>query len=254
MLFDSHAHIDDEKFAGEQALVVQRAVDNGVTRLINVGSDIESSAKSVELAEEYSQIWAAVGIHPHEAEKVSEGDYDKLIEWSKLPRVVAIGEIGLDYYYDLSPRDVQKMVFIRQLRLARQCDLPVIIHDRDAHGDTLAIIKNEGRGVRGVVHCFAGSWEMAQELLKLGWYIGVDGPVTFKNAAKLPEVIKKIPLERLLIETDSPYLTPVPLRGRRNEPAYVKYVAEHVAKLRGIETAEFARMTTHNACTLFGIK
>lgn len=254
MLFDSHAHIDDEKFAGEQALVVQRAVASGVTRLINVGSDIESSAKSVELAEKYSQIWAAVGIHPHEAEKVSDGDYDKLMEWSKLSRVVAIGEIGLDYYYDLSPRDIQKTVFIRQMKLARQCNLPVIIHDRDAHGDTLAIIKNEGRGVQGVVHCFAGSWEMAQELLKLGWYIGVDGPVTFKNVAKLPEVIKKIPLERLLIETDSPYLTPVPLRGKRNEPAYVKYVAEHVAKLRGIETAELARMTTHNACTLFGIK
>lgn len=254
MLFDSHAHLDDEKFADDREAVIARAKENGVTHIINIGADMESSARSVALASQHESIYAAVGVHPHEAEKVVAADYDQLAEWTRLDKVVAIGEIGLDYYYDLSPRDLQKEVFIRQLDVARQMHMPIVIHDRDAHGDTMAILKREGKGLIGVVHCFAGSLEMANELIKMGWYIGCDGPVTFKNAAKLPEIMTKIPLERLLIETDSPYLTPVPLRGKRNEPAYVRFVAEHIAALRGISGEELAKVTTKNVCDLFHIK
>ncbi len=254
MLFDSHAHLDDEKFADDREAVIARAKENGVTHIINIGADMESSARSVALASQHESIYAAVGVHPHEAEKVVAADYDQLAEWTRLDKVVAIGEIGLDYYYDLSPRDLQKEVFIRQLDVARQMHMPIVIHDRDAHGDTMAILKREGKGLIGVVHCFAGSLEMANELIKMGWYIGCDGPVTFKNAAKLPEIMTKIPLERLLIETDSPYLTPVPLRGKRNEPAYVRFVAEHIATLRGISGEELAKVTTKNVCDLFHIK
>ena len=254
MLFDSHAHLDDEKFADDREAVIARAKENGVTHIINIGADMESSARSVALASQHESIYAAVGVHPHEAEKVVAADYDQLAEWTELDKVVAIGEIGLDYYYDLSPRDLQKEVFIRQLDVARQMHMPIVIHDRDAHGDTMAILKREGKGLIGVVHCFAGSLEMANELIKMGWYIGCDGPVTFKNAAKLPEIMTKIPLERLLIETDSPYLTPVPLRGKRNEPAYVRFVAEHIAALRGISGEELAKVTTKNVCDLFHIK
>lgn len=253
MLFDSHAHIDDEKFDADREAVITRAVENGVTRLVNIGADMISSLRSVELAEQYNMIYAAVGVHPHEVDKMAASDYDVLAEWIKRPKVVAVGEIGLDYYYDLSPRDVQRRHFIQQLDLARQMHMPVVIHDRDAHGDTMDILKREGKGLTGVVHCFAGSMEMAADLIKMGWYIGVDGPVTFKNAAKLPEIMKQVPLERILVETDSPYLTPVPLRGKRNEPAYVKYVAEYVAALRKIEFEEFARVTTQNVCQLFKI-
>ena len=254
MLFDSHAHLDDEKFADDREAVIARAKENGVTHIINIGADMESSARSVALASQHESIYAAVGVHPHEAEKVVAADYDQLAKWTRLDKVVAIGEIGLDYYYDLSPRDLQKEVFIRQLDVARQMHMPIVIHDRDAHGDTMAILKREGKGLIGVVHCFAGSLEMANELIKMGWYIGCDGPVTFKNAAKLPEIMTKIPLERLLIETDSPYLTPVPLRGKRNEPAYVRFVAEHIATLRGISGEELAKVTTKNVCDLFHIK
>lgn len=253
MLFDSHAHLDDEKFDEDRAEVIRRAEESGVSRILNIGADMPSSARSVRLAEEYAMIWAAVGVHPHEAENILPGDYDRLAEWTRLPKVKAVGEIGLDYYYDLSPRDVQKDVFIRQLDVARQTHMPVVIHNRDAHGDTMQILQREGKGLTGVVHCFSGSLEMAQELVKLGWYIGVDGPVTFKNAAKLPQIVQWVPLERLLVETDSPYLTPVPLRGKRNEPAYVRHVAERVAALRGVTLATLADATSKNACALFGI-
>lgn len=254
MLFDSHAHIDDEKFDDDRLAVIARAKENGVGHFINVGADMDSSLRSIKLAEEHEEIYAVVGVHPHEAQKVLKADYDQIAEWTRHPRVVGVGEIGLDYYYDLSPRELQKEVFIRQLDVARQMHMPVSIHNRDAHGDTMEILKREGKGIVGVVHCFSGSMEMAKELIKMGWYLGVDGPVTFKNAAKLPEIMTEIPLERLLIETDSPYLTPVPYRGKRNEPAYVRFVAEHVAALRNIEFETFAKATTQNVCDLFAIK
>ena len=254
MLIDTHARIDDEKFAEDRAEVIQRAIDSGVTRMINVGSDIKSSARSVKLAADYNEIYAAVGIHPQEAKTMMKSHDDLIANWAQLPKVVAIGEIGLDYYYENSEREIQKKVFIRQLDLARQMHLPVSIHDRDAHGDTMAILKKEGKGIIGVIHCFSGSWEMAHDLLRKGWFIGVDGPVTFKNAAKLPEIVQQVPLDRLLVETDSPYLAPVPKRGKRNEPAYVRHVAEKIAALRNMEFEAFAKATTENARHLFGIQ
>lgn len=253
-LFDSHAHLDDDAFAEDRDAVIQRAVAGGVERIVNIGADMESSARSVALAGAYDMIYAAVGIHPHEASRMNPADDALLFEWTKLDKVVAIGEIGLDYYYDHSPRDRQKEAFIRQLDVARQARMPVVIHNRDAHGDTMEILRREGKGLTGVVHCFSGSQEMADELVKMGWYIGVDGPVTFKNAAKLPDIVRRIPLERLLIETDCPYLTPVPLRGKRNEPAYVKYVARRVADLRDMAWEALAEATAENACRLFNIR
>lgn len=253
MLFDSHAHIDDEKFDADRDEVIARTFENGVVGFVNVGACMASSARSIALAEKYEKIYAAVGIHPHDAENALESDYDKLAAWSKHNKVVGIGEIGLDYYYDLSPRDVQQNVFIRQIDVARQMDMPIIIHDRDAHGDILEILKKEAKGITGILHCFSGSLEMAKEIIKLGFYISIAGPVTFKNAAKLPEIVANVPLERLLIETDCPYLTPHPYRGKRNEPAYVKLVAEQVAGLRGIEFSALAKATCENAKRIFKI-
>lgn len=253
MLFDSHAHLDDEKFDMDRAEVIARALENGVTGIINAGACMTSSARSVALAEEYESIYAAVGIHPHDAKSAQESDYQQLAEWSKLDKVVAIGEIGLDYYYDFSPRDLQRTVFVRQIDVARQMDMPFIIHDRDAHGDILDILKKEAKGLRGVLHCFSGSLEMAKEVIKMGFYISIAGPVTFKNAAKLPEIVAAVPLERLLVETDCPYLTPHPHRGKRNEPAYVKLVAEQGAHLRRMDAIDFMKATTHNVKELFKI-
>lgn len=253
MLFDSHAHIDDEKFDIDRDQVIQRAIENGITGIINVGACMASSARSIALAEKYEGVYAAVGIHPHDAQHALDANYDQLIQWATLDKVVAIGEIGLDYYYDFSPRDVQRSVFIRQLDVARQTDKPFIIHDRDAHGDVLDILKKEAKGLNGVLHCFSGSLEMAYEVIKMGYYISIAGPVTFKNAAKLPEIVAKIPLERLLVETDSPYLTPQPYRGKRNEPAYVKLVAQQVASLRGMELDDLAKATSENVRNLFKI-
>jgi TatD DNase family protein len=253
MLFDSHAHIDDEKFDIDREEVIQRAIDNGVTGIINVGASMESSARSIALAEKYEGIYAAVGIHPHDAKDALDTDYEQLVRWTALDKVVAVGEIGLDYYYDFSPREVQRSVFIRQLDVARQTNMPFIIHDRDAHGDLLEILKKEAKGLKGVLHCFSGSLEMANEVIKMGLYISIAGPVTFKNAAKLPEIVTKVPLEYLLVETDSPYLTPQPYRGKRNEPAYVKLVAEQVANLRDITMDDLAKATSENVKKLFGI-
>lgn len=253
MLFDSHAHLDDEKFDEDRDEVITRALENGITGIINAGACMTSSARSVALAEQYNSIYAAVGIHPHDAKSAKESDYAQLADWTKLDKVVAIGEIGLDYYYDFSPRDLQRAVFVRQIDVARQMDMPFIVHDRDAHGDILEILKKEGKGLRGVLHCFSGSLEMAKEVIKLGFYISIAGPVTFKNAAKLPEIVTSVPLERLLVETDCPYLTPHPHRGKRNEPSYVKLVAEQVAHFRGMKVDEFAVATTNNVKNLFRI-
>ncbi|MFA6849195.1 MAG: TatD family hydrolase [Selenomonadaceae bacterium] len=255
MLVDTHAHIDAEQFDADRAAMIQRAITQGVTRIVNMGDDIESSARSVKLAEDYREIYAGVGIHPEKADKMLKSHDDLLAAWTQLPKVVAIGEIGLDYYYekDAEKRELQKRVFIRQLDIARQMHMPVCVHNRDAHGDTLDILKREGKGILGVVHCFSGSWEMAKKLLRCGWYIGIDGPITFKNAAKLPEIIRQVPLDRLLVETDSPYLAPVPKRGKRNEPAFVYYVAKKAAELRGEDFETFAAVTTTNARHLYGI-
>ncbi len=253
MLFDSHAHLDDKRFADDRRAVIDRAAEAGLVGIINAGACMESSARSVALADKHDIIFAAVGIHPHDARDAKDEDYEQLAAWHSLPKVVAIGEIGLDYYYDLSPREVQQQVFIRQLDVARQLQKPVIIHDRDAHGDILAIVKKEAKGLTGVFHCFSGSLEMAKEIIKLGFYVSFAGPVTFAKDGKLKEVAANIPLERLLVETDCPYLTPQPFRGRRNEPAYVEFTAAEVARVRGLEPAALAAAATANTKRLFGI-
>ncbi|MDD6382581.1 MAG: TatD family hydrolase [Selenomonadaceae bacterium] len=254
-LVDTHTHLNDGKFAADCDAVIERARAAGVTRMINMGDTLASSEQAVRLAEQHEGLYAGVGIHPEEAFEMTAREDDILAAWAKQPEVVAIGEIGLDYYWEKDPdrRRLQQRIFIRQLDLARQLHLPVCIHDRDAHGDTLSILKREGQGLRGVLHCYSGSPEMAREFLKLGWYLGVDGPLTFKNAAKLPEVVKAMPLERLLIETDAPYMAPVPMRGKRNEPAFVRFVAEKVAELRGCSLAEIAQVTTRNAEDLYAL-
>lgn len=252
-LVDTHTHLNDAKFSEDCESVIARAREAGVTRMINMGDTLASSERAVTLAEAHAGLYAGVGIHPEEAFEMTAREDDILAAWAAKPEVVAIGEIGLDYYWEKDPdkRRLQQRIFIRQLDLARQLHLPVCIHDRDAHGDTLAILKREGRGIRGVLHCYSGSLEMARELLKLGWYLGVDGPLTFKNAAKLPEIVRAMPLERLLVETDAPYMAPVPMRGKRNEPSFVRFVAAKVAELRGLSLEEVARVTTRNAENLY---
>jgi TatD DNase family protein len=254
MLFDSHAHIDDRKFNDDRDEVIARALASGVTGILNAGADMFSSARAVELAEKYEMVYASVGIHPHDAKDARESDYDKLAAWAVRPKVVAIGEIGLDYHYDFSPREVQQAVFIRQLELAAAVGKPVIIHDRESHADILAIVKAHGKGLTGVFHCFSGSLEMAREVMKLGFYVSLAGPVTFSNAHKLVDIAREVPLNRLLVETDSPYLTPQPHRGKRNEPAYVRLVAEAIAHHRGVDIESVAQVTTENTKKLFGIK
>ena len=254
-LIDSHAHLDGEKFADDRAAVVERALAAGVVKIITMGDSLESSARSVALAERFEPIYAAVGVHPEEAQPMTAATDEQLAAWAAQEKVVAIGEIGLDYYWekDEEKRALQRAIFVRQLDLARQLKLPVCIHDREAHGDMMKILKTEGRGLRGVLHCYSGSWEMAAELLKGDWYFGIDGPLTYKNAAKLPEIVQRLPAERILVETDSPYLSPMPFRGRRNEPAHVLYVAKKAAELRGESLEDFARATRENTRALYGI-
>lgn len=254
-LVDTHTHLNDAKFADDEADAVARARAAGVTRLINMGDTLESSAQAIVLAHAYDGLYAGIGIHPEEARPLTAADDEQLTAWAQDERVVCIGEIGLDYYWvkDEPTRDLQRRIFIHQLDLARQLHLPVCIHDRDAHADTLAILKKEGQGIPAVLHCYSGSVEMARAFLKLGCYLGVDGPLTFKNAAKTVKVVREMPLERLLVETDAPYMAPVPMRGRRNEPAFVRFVAEKVAELRGLTLADVARQTTANACAIYGL-
>ena len=254
-LVDTHTHLNDKKFLGKEKETIERAREAGVTRLINFGDTMESSRKAVELAGAFEGVFAGVGIHPEEAFEMSSADDEALAAMTKETRVVAIGEIGLDYYWvkEAEQRQLQRKIFIRQLDLARQLHLPVCIHDREAHGDTLDILKKEGKGLRGVLHCYSGSLEMAREFLKMGFYLGVDGPLTFKNAAKLPEIVRETPLERLLVETDAPYMAPVPMRGKQNEPAFVKFIAKKLSELKGIDLDEIARQTTRNAKELYDL-
>ncbi len=253
-LIDSHAHIDDQRFASDREQVIQRALEAGIKQLINVGSNLETSKQSVALAEKYPFIYAAAGVHPHDAKNLPSNYLKILEEILQKPKVVAVGEIGLDYYYELSPRDVQQEVFIEQLNLAKELGKPVIIHLRDAYGDFLDIMRKERlEPIKGVMHCFSGSWEVAEECMQLGFYISFAGPITFDNAKRLREVAKRVPLEKILVETDCPYLTPVPHRGKRNEPAYVRYVAEQIAEIKGLSVEEISRQTVLNTRKLFGI-
>lgn len=253
-LFDTHCHLNHEDLAGQVEAVMSRAVDAGVTHMAVVGYDWRSSLYAVHLAERYPQLAATVGIHPHDAETLDDVMFEKLAALAEAPSVKAIGEIGLDYYRDLSPRAAQRKAFVRQLDLARQLGKPITIHDRDAHGDLMTILHKEMKGiVGGIMHCYSGSWEMAQECLKLGFEISFAGPVTYTNAKSLPEIARQLPLEHILIETDSPYLTPHPYRGKSNEPAMVTLVAEKIAALKGIDVEVVAAATTANAKRIYQI-
>ena len=252
MYFDSHAHLTEDCFAQDFDSIVEKMEEASVTGMMEIGFDLPSSEKAVRLAERLDWVYAAVGSHPDDAAQVDEARIAVYRELCKDPRVKAIGEIGLDYHYEDPPRDVQQRAFRMQLALAQELSLPVVVHEREAHEDGLRII-DEFPDVTGVFHCFSGSWELAKELVKRGWYIGFTGVVTFKNARKAVEVAEKIPLDRILIETDCPYMAPEPYRGRRNDPSLVPFVAKKIAQLRGITAEEVAAATAENARRLFRI-
>ena len=255
MFIDTHCHLEDENFSDDRTEVLERAKFAGVARIINFGSTLQSSIAVTELTKNFPELYAGVGIHPEEIDDFDDKTCARLAELAASEKVVAIGEIGLDYHWekDSQRRLIQQKIFIEQLDLARQLNLPVCVHNRDAHADTLRILQTEARDLRGVLHCYSGSVEIAREVFKLGWFIGVDGPLTFKNSAKLPEVVKSAPRDRLLIETDAPYLAPTPHRGKRNEPAYVVEVAKKLAELRGETLEDVAEYTTANANELYKI-
>lgn len=254
-LFDSHCHVDEPKFDTDRDEALARMKARGVTRYAVIGTDMETSRHAADFAAGYEGCYAAVGFHPHEAKHMRPADLDTLAQWLKEEKVVALGEIGLDYYYDLSPRDVQLDMCQQQLDLAWQESVPVAFHVRDAHQDMLDILKaRKATLTGGIIHCFSGSWEIAKEYLKLGYYISFAGPVTFKKAPKLQEAAINVPRGRLLIETDSPYLAPEPVRGRRNEPANVYHVAEKIAALRGESLEDVAAYTTQNTLAVYRIR
>jgi len=252
MYFDSHAHYDDRRFDADRAGLLADLPKQGITGVINAGACLASSRASVVLAEEYPYIYAAVGIHPHDVSDMTDADLDAIERLCAHKKTVAIGEIGLDFHYDNSPRDAQRFWFAKQLALAKSLDMPVVIHSREAAAETMAIIKESGVR-KGVLHCYSGHLPMALEYVEIGLYISLGGVVTYKNANKTREVAAGIPLNRLLIETDAPYLSPVPFRGKRNDSAKLSFVAEAIAQARGITKARIADATADNARMLFGI-
>ena len=254
MIFDTHAHYDSNGFNADRHEVLSSLPERGVGLVLDPGCDLPSSRAAIALAEQYPHVYAAVGIHPEDCAGTDEASYAALRELCRHEKVVAIGEIGLDYYWkENPPKEFQQQVLRRQLELALELDLPVIIHDREAHGDTLAVVRDYP-ALRGVFHCFSGSPEMAEELVKRGWYLGFDGPITYKNAKRAPEVAAITPLDRIVVETDAPYLTPVPYRGKRNDSRYLPYVIEKLAEWKGISAEEMTRVTWENGKRLFGLE
>ena len=250
MYFESHAHYDDGRFKNDREEILNLLPSCGIDYVINVGCDMKSSRESIKMAEKYDYIYAAVGVHPHDAENMKESDLDEIRQMSNHKKVVAIGEIGLDFYYDNSPRDVQRYWFKRQLEIVKELNKPVIIHSRDASQETFDIIKESGVK-KGVIHCYSGSAQMAMDYVKMGFYIGVGGVVTFSNAKKLVEVVETIQLEQILIETDSHYLSPIPNRGKRNDSRNLQFVVEKIAKIKDISPEKVANITKLNAKQLF---
>lgn len=254
MFFDTHVHLNDEQYSEDLEDVIMRARDSGVEKMVVVGFDRKTILRALELIEEYEFLYASVGWHPVDAVDMKHEDLIWIEEIASHPKVVALGEMGLDYHWDKSPKQVQQEVFRKQIRLAKKLKMPIIIHNRDAAQDIVRILREEdAQEVGGIMHCFSGSVEIAKECLDLNFYISLGGPVTFKNAKKPKEVAMHVPIDRLLIETDCPYLAPHPHRGKRNEPAYVKIVAEQIAELKGISLKELAHVTTANAKKIFGI-
>lgn len=269
MIFDSHAHYDDRQFGEDRLELLLSMKENHIGRIVNVGAGLEGSKESIALAGQYDFIYAAIGVHPSDISCLEEAEQKPCedgsgfrgtgLEWLKShsahEKVVAIGEIGLDYYWEKDPavQELQKKWFVCQLQLARECSLPVIIHSRDAAADTMEIMKNHAAGLPGVIHCYSYAKEMALEYVKMGYYIGVGGVVTFKNARKLIETVEAVPLERIVIETDCPYLAPEPYRGKRNSSLYLPYVVERIAQLKGVTPQEVEDATWENACRLYGL-
>ncbi len=256
-IIDTHAHLDDHKFEKDIDDVIKRAKDAGVENIITVGTWEKTKGLKhvVELAERYDFVYAALGVHPHEAQDANDDAFKEIQELSSHPKVIAIGETGLDYYYERSPKDIQKKIFIRHIGLARELNLPLTIHSREAQNDTLDILAGEGvRDIGGVLHCFSGSYEMASKCLDMGLYLSFTGVVTFPKAANIHEIVKKVPIERMLIETDCPYLAPEPHRGKRNEPSFMVETAKNIAAIKGLSYDDVARITTLNAKGLFGIE
>ncbi|MFY0544669.1 TatD family hydrolase [Brevibacillus sp. H7] len=254
MFIDTHAHLNAKEFDEDREEVIARARENGVSTIVNIGFNAETIPTCLELAERYEFIYAVVGWHPQDAKDMTDEHLEWLEELSRHPKVVGLGEMGLDYYWDTSPKDVQAEVFRKQIRLARKLQMPIVIHNRDAHQDIITILKEEKAAeVGGIMHCFSGSWETAKLALDMNFHISFGGPLTFKNAKQPKEVAAKVPLDRLLIETDCPYLTPHPFRGKRNETGYVRYVCEEMANIRGLSYEEMAAITSDNARRLFGL-
>ncbi|HEY4554004.1 MAG TPA: TatD family hydrolase [Bacillaceae bacterium] len=255
MLFDTHVHLNDAQFEEDLEEVIRRAQSAGVKNMTVVGFDRKTIERALELVEEYDFLYASVGWHPVDAIDMKEEDLVWIEELAAHPKVVALGEMGLDYHWDKSPKDIQQEVFRKQIRLAKKLKMPIIIHNRDAAQDIVNILREEEASeVGGIMHCFSGSVEIAKECMEMNFYISLGGPVTFKNAKKPKEVAQEVPMDRLLIETDCPYLAPHPNRGKRNEPAYVRLVAEQIAELKGISLEELAEATTRNAKKVFGIR
>lgn len=255
MIFDSHAHYNDSKFNDDKDAVLESLKERNVGYIMNVADSMKSLDKVLEIANKYPFVFASVGVHPEETQNLTESDIDILFKYTKLPKVKAIGEIGLDYYWDSVERNIQKKWFSRQIQLAKEVGLPIIVHDRDAHGDTIDILKSENaRDVGGIVHCFSGSCEMAREVLNLGMYVGIGGTVTFKNARKMKEVAQYVPLESIVLETDAPYLAPEPFRGKRNSSDLIRYVIEEISRIKGVAEEEVEEITFKNAKRIYRIE
>ena len=254
MIFDTHAHYDSGGFNADREEILAALPAENVGLVLDPGCDVESSRAAVELAERFPHVYAAVGLHPEDCAGCGARELDAIRALARHEKVVAIGEIGLDYYWENNPpKEFQQEIFRRQIELALELDLPVIVHDREAHGDSLAVVLDYPE-LRGVFHCFSGSPEMARELLRRGWYLGFDGPITYKNARRAPEVAVVTPLERMVVETDAPYLTPVPFRGKRNDSRYLSYVIEKLAEWKNVTPAEMECITWENGLRLYGLE
>lgn len=252
MYFDTHAHYDDDAFDGDRHALLASMAEGGVELIVNAGASMSSTRRGQMLSAIYPFVYFSAGVHPHDAQVMTDSDFDELRQIARDPKCVAIGEIGLDYHYDFSPRDIQRKRFYEQMCLARELDKPVIIHEREACADVLDTV-TQFKDLRGVYHCFSGSWETAKVILDQGWYLSFTGVITFKNARKALEVIEKMPADRLMIETDSPYLSPVPKRGKRNSSLNLQYTAAKAAEVRGITPEELAKLTLENGKRFFGI-
>lgn len=253
MLVDTHSHLEMTEFDRDREEVIERALKSGVGAIIAVGVTLEDSKAAIALAEKHGAVYATVGVHPHDANSIEEQTYENLKKLAAHKKVVAWGEIGLDFFRNRSPRNLQIRRFEEQLSIARELNLPVVIHSREAHAETFEILEKQKGNVRGVLHCFSGDYRMAAKYIDLGYYISIPGTITFPNAGSLVDTAARIPMESLLIETDSPFLTPVPKRGKRNEPAYVAYVAKKISEIRKLTLEEVAKVTTENASDLFGM-